>query len=216
MILISCRTIKPSDFVVKDTTPALLPTLEPEANMDNLENVISSGNIKITGIIEYTKATYSLVKVDYDLTLEYIPEKRIYDILKVYASEVKNNIIDTTSQPYGSIQLDLISFNEKRNIFLTFFSLWTLCVPSLIGIPISSIKTELEIQITICDINKNVIKKYKGAGTGLSYIAMYWGYGEDAWRKSAIEAFKDAMKDIRTQIIKDKDELKSKLLKSKN
>lgn len=199
------------EFIVSDTNHLSIPALIPQADLDNLRSHTSYGGIKVTGNIEYTRLPVHFVKVDYDLNFEYVPEKRVNDILKIFAYDVRNNINNADSIAHGSIQLELINNKEKKSFLLTFFSIWTLCMPSLIGVPVTSIKTELEIRASIFDSKNNFIGKYDAKGLGRSYVAMYWGYGEDAERKSNIIAFKNAMASIKTQINNDKQALIEKL-----
>jgi len=215
MILAGCKTIKLSDYNVKNSSPILLPNLEPQADMYNLQNVISKGYIQITSDVEY-QYIYDLKNVDYNLKIKYFPEQRIYDIIRLFANEVKYNIVDTSSETKGSIQLNLISFKERKNLPLCFFSVWIMGYPCLLGVPFTYYTTKITAQITIYDKNNIEIKKYDGTGKGVAFMAMYWGYGHDTRRKSAIEAFKNVMINIIFQINNDKTELMTKLNEIKN
>lgn len=147
----------------------------------------------------------------YRTEAKFVPEIRVYDIIKLFSKVAYGNGLVARQDYIGSIELELLSFKEKRSIGLTIFSLWTLCVPSLLGVPINNIKTELKIKVSIFNRKGEVIKTYVSDGFGNAFIAMYWGYGEDAWRKSVINAFNDAFEPINMQIDTDKEFIRLKL-----
>ncbi|MEA3505348.1 MAG: hypothetical protein U9R32_09180 [Bacteroidota bacterium] len=204
----SCKTLKPIDFAISNTPHNLLPTLEIEVNMSNLLNRIYDGSIDSTAKIKYTTLTNSVIERYNGLEIEYRPEQRVYDILSLYNKQVKHNIIDTTGFPQGSVRLDLLYFNEKRDVSMAALNSWSLGIFNLFGVPFTSYKTKIETQVAIYDRDGFEIKKYRGTGEGFVYIAMYWGYGRDAYRKSALDAFKNSMKQIEKQIVNDNKELK--------
>lgn len=213
ILFISCRTIKHDDYIVQDNTPILLPSLEPVVYIDNIKEKISRGRVNISENIEVEKLTTHMYGVNSDISIKYIPDKRIIDIIKAFSNDIKRNIIDTNLKTIGSIHLNIMSFKEAKSNGLMFLSAWLFFTPNLLGFPLSEIKTDMIIQIQIKDSNDKTIKTYESKGAGKSYIAMYWGYGEDAQRKSTILAFQDAMSNIKLQILNDKNELKEMLEK---
>ncbi len=144
-LLVNCKTLKPADLIVAEPKPLTLPALQGEVDIDNLFTSISYGDTILTGTVEITRMTPSRVLVELDTQKIFIPEERVYDIIKLFASEINNNINDTDTIKHGVIKLELLSFKEKRNPLMMFFSVWTLCIPSLVGVPITSIRTNLEI-----------------------------------------------------------------------
>jgi hypothetical protein len=143
----------------------------------------------------------------YFTRVKFIPDERVSDVMKLFSNEFKIGGDNIDTVPIGNIKLEIVSFKEKRNLFFTIFSIWTLCIPSLAGVPINQINSDIELQLTIYNSNNEPIGKYDGKGHGTAFIAMYWGYGGDAWRKSALVAVSNAMTMAKSEIDKDKDRL---------
>ncbi|OFY71449.1 MAG: hypothetical protein A3G23_11555 [Bacteroidetes bacterium RIFCSPLOWO2_12_FULL_37_12] len=206
----------------------LLPSLQGEIDLNNLKENISFGFVKLSGhyngvlkITEYFDSLRIIIEDPnfkekeakmypelYYTNVQYSPDERVNDMIKMFSNEINENISQTATENNGTIQLKLLSFKERNNPLLIFFSIWTLCVPTLIGIPLNNINTTLEIQVTISNLRNETLGTYKANGYGNTFIAMYWGYGSDAHRKSALAAFADAMTTIKEQIRNNKTELK--------
>ncbi len=217
LVTISCRTLKPYELQVQKKNIIGLPTLKPQINIQSFYDKIIQGIIFSDKTVEYETLGDRIFDSIVDIKIKYYPDKRVEDILKIYLGEVKTNISNSDQSPEGLIQLDLIYFKERRNIVLVIFNTWTLFMTTLLGVPATSVTTIMEIKITIRDVNNQILKSYsgKGKGKGTAFVAMYWGYGEDAWRKSAIVAFKKSMDIIKSQIAKDQKQLILKLNASK-
>ena len=172
-------------------------------NSDSIKIMIEDRNFKLKDYRMnpdkyYTKATF-------------IQEERVNDFVKLVSSEMKRTA-ESDSTMNGNIQVELLSFKEKRNALLTFFSAWSLCIPALIGAPITCVKTTLELQVTIYNKENQNIGIYKAKGIGRAWIAMYWGYGSDCWRKSSLLALKNVMDKIKADIEKDRESINTKLM----
>jgi hypothetical protein len=137
------------------------------------------------------------------------PEKRAIDLIKMFSREVYGNELLFPTEYIGKIKLELISFEENRTVNL--FNAWFLFFPSLFGMPVSNSKTYLEIKASIMDNTNKLIKEYSSKGEGKAFIALYWGYGNDVSRKSAIIAFKEAIGNINKKIEEDKEIIRLKL-----
>lgn len=235
VLLNSCRTIKEIDFIASENSPwTELPSLEATVDFDSLSRKISYGKIKVSGYYnavikvkeheERTDSIHVIIEDEgfsenmhrenpeyYRTEVVFVPEVRVYDIIKLFSKEVYGNGTKNDTNYVGSVDLELLSFNDKKSIGLVIFSIWTFCVPSLVGVPINKVKTDLEIKVSVLDKNNLPIKSYTAKGNGNAFIALYWGYGEDAWRKSAINAFHDAFQSINLQIKADKELLRLKL-----
>lgn len=229
----SCRTLKKTDFIAHEPMTTLLPPLQGEVNLYNLRDNISFGYVKLSGhyngilkITEYFDSLRIIIEDKnfkkkaarmypelYYTNIQYSPDERVNDMIKMFSNEINGNIQQTAIHNNGTIQLQLLSFKERKNPLLTFFSIWTLCVPTLIGVPLNSINTTLEIQVTISNLRNETLATYKASGYGSAFIAMYWGYGSDAQRKSALAAFANAMTSIKEQIRNNKNELTMGLMK---
>lgn len=233
LLVCSCRTLKERDFTVNESLPTIIPPLEGRVDLYNLKQNISFGTVKLSGyyngimkvpqesdsviiIIEdpnFNKRDQRMNPDIYYTKAEYKPDARINDIIRLFAKEVNGSSSQQDTLKRGTIQLEILSYKEKKNVLLTIFSIWTLCVPTLIGVPLNSINSSVDIQVTIFNQQKQSIGKFKASGNGTAYIAMYWGYGSDAHRKSAMIAFSDAMVSIKEQIKNNKNQLTSELTK---
>ena len=136
----------------------------------------------------------------------------MYDIIKLFSKEVYGNDHKIDNSYLGSVNLELVSFKQKRSFGLSVLSIWTLCVPSLVGFPINNIKTSLELKITIYNKDFEEIKSYNTKGKGNAFVAMYWGYGEDVRRKSLINTFHNTFEIFEKQIIEDIEFINLKLI----
>lgn len=157
---------------------------------------------------------YKMLNPDEDIELkcQLIPDERVNDLIRLYGVEVNNNLCVQESNAWGYCDLEILSLKEKRNPFLAGFSAITLCVPALLGAPIQSLKTTIEIKICIYDSKNRVIETYTAKGKGVSFIALYWGYfSDDGWRKSLLLAFSDAMSQIKQSIERDSFVISEKL-----
>lgn len=228
VVTFGCRTIKESDFKKPDEDAlSEFSNFEPVVDIENLKENISYGKVNVSGyytgslkLVEKFDSAYVLVidesvrrkdvyadREKYQTEAIYVPEIRVYDMIKQFSKEFVHTSSNNSSDKNGSVYLKIISFKEKRNAALTFFSIWTLGIPALVGIPFSYIKTDLSIEVSIYNQKEKLIKSYLAEGNGIAYIAMYWGYGNDAWRKSSMNAFSDAMQEIKSQIKNDENSI---------
>ncbi len=78
--------------------------------------------------------------------------------------------------------------------------------------PMSGIKTAMDIEVEIYDLDENLIARYNATCERKLHVAFYHGYNkDDARRKSNLDAFKCAMNDIKNQILQDVHAIKKKL-----
>ena len=231
--LYSCRTIKEADFQPLDHNSLNnLPPLEVSLNIDSLKEKISYGKIVVSGYYNTTIKvqenfdSVSVTFIDEDIKRKnvlrdpevyqteaiFVPEIRIYDLMKRISKEVYGENAGLDKKFDGEIKFELLSFEEKKDIGYTIFSAWLFFTPNLLGFPTSKNKTILEIKISIFNKDNEFVKSYVANGEGSAYMAMYWGYGMDVWRKSAIRAFNNAMTSIHQKISEDEEFLKSKLI----
>lgn len=206
IVLISsgCMTLKQKDYLIESDSEAYLPNLMLTADWQNLKRTIKSGHEKVEGDINHSGILNDIVIHHYDLRHRKVPDARIFDALRVFAYEMKGNIADTTASFYeGSISFAVDSFDVKWSKGLAFLSVYLLGVPQLVGIPANVVKTNTTVTITFRDDRGNVLKNYQASGFGLARIGMYWAYGEDGWRISAVEAFREAISEITWKARKD-------------
>jgi len=131
--------------------------------------------------------------------------KKTLDIIKLFSKEVYGDNFNASDKYSGKIKLQLIYFDEKKKVI--FLNAYLMFIPALFGVPVSLSKTRIKIKVSIIDNNNSIIKEYISTGHGKSYIALYWGYGNDVSRRSAMLAFKDAFQVIKQQISEDKEKI---------
>ncbi len=138
-----------------------------------------------------------------------IPDIRAYDLIRSFNFIINTKTIPNEARAY--VHLKLVDFEDKRNFPLVFFSIWTLGIPSLIGIPFNSSVTKLSIEVSVLNKDFRLLKKYKASGKGQAFMALYWGYGKDLNRKSNLNAFTEAFTSIENQIACDIEFLNNQL-----
>ncbi|MEP7263164.1 MAG: hypothetical protein ABI772_01630 [Bacteroidota bacterium] len=124
---------------------------------------------------------------------------------------MKSSPGEIDSAQKGIALLEINYFAETRDPFFNILSLLTASIPNFLGMPYGNVMTDIEINLSIKDFKNNTIKSYSATGNANTYIGLYWSYGGDAKRKSAIEAFKVAMEEIKVKIITDSGWLKNQL-----
>jgi hypothetical protein len=206
----SCRSIKPRDLEPTINTDIGIPALYLEADIHNIHKAVNTEGAVQKSYAKLLTVTPNIISIDRNIDSLSIKEDIEKDILKAFTTDVRKNIIVNNDKKQGYILLQFKYFSTNNSSFLLpyFSALGTLC---LIGFPFTYIKTELEIKLTISDKKDNIINFYTGDGKGTAFVAMYWGYGNDVYRKSTIIAFKNAMENIRQQISNDKQMLTERL-----
>lgn len=211
-ILFSCRTIKPDALKAYGNKSMNLPQMTPQINIQSFYYEIIIGTLYTTEQIEYIPLGDRMIISEDKYILKWYEDKRISDLAQYYVSDVKTNIIDSTdTRQFGYIQLDLISYEKHRMLPLTIVAASTLFSICLVGFPASAVNINMGIRLTLRDANYNIIKSYEGYGKGTAFLSMYWGYGDDEYRKANLDAFKEAMNICKLKIKEDRDYIINKL-----
>ena len=141
-----------------------------------------------------------------------IDPRQTKEIINFIKKELIKNILYSESIKHGYIICHLVNRETKTGAgwFFAGSSLLTCFIPNLLGYPLISQTTKLEIEIEILDFNRNLISKYTVFGKGTAYCAMFWGYNMvDAAnsynyaavpRASYLLALHRAMYDLKKQI----------------
>ncbi len=130
----------------------------------------------------------------------------INDLKVIFENDVRNNICTKYGANKGYISCSVVT-GANYNPLGAWWLTW--CVGcgfwQLLGVPTGSAKTYLQIQVNIFDINKNLVGSYTSPYIkSKAYVALYWGYtSATARRKTARDAFKECMDDIKKQIAND-------------
>lgn len=211
--LASCKTIKEADFadVEKKQLPfplkASVNIASFNANFPDKDFYLKDYYKIAVELQEYLSSINVLIDdEDFNVnTTQFYPDQRSYDIFKLFANSVSQGQRQD-SDAMGKIVLELMSSSEKYPVIVPGFSLFKMFFAYL-GVPVKKKKVVLNISGGIYDSNGNLLKTYKSEGVGTAYVAMYWGYGSDVKRKATIEAFKDALEGVVSQIALDEENL---------
>ena len=176
IFLFSCRSLKESKFVSKEKGNKLLQPL----SHSNVVDIIG---------ISANKDKFKIAKKDIE---KYIDEEFNKNISSI--GDYNGNIdfkIDVTTKLSGLPASIIVAF-------------CTAGINCLIGLPLGTYKSRLDITATIKDSNNKIIWKYNSSGFWKAWIAMYWGYDKNsAFRKSYLKALQSATADLEKQIQQD-------------
>ena len=223
----SCKTVQISDLKPKGQIQNLLPALEPKVDKESLESayssVISSTRTAGAGSSLLEPTTISIGIGGFLSGSVVKKDKRIQEAITLFEREVKDNLTNPIGEKQGSIVCKVVSADTRS-------SKWALMIPSVLtlgilnvfGMPFHYFKTEIELEVEIKDLENNTVVRYESYGKGEVPIAFYYGYygtlsgnndtkSNQAARKSNINAFKTAMKEIKNQINRDYSKIISKL-----
>lgn len=133
----------------------------------------------------------------------------INDLSVIFERDVRNNICESSGEYSGYITCHVITGANWSPLGLWWAGYFLAGIPYIFGMPIQSSKTHLMIKIDIYDRNQNLIGSYESDYVQQKkYSALYWGYsGANGRRKTAIDAFKICMDDVKQQIASDHNKL---------
>lgn len=208
-ILASCASIKLSDFDPGYKNKLLLPALEPKIDISSFEDAYLMYYIKNSNALYYTDST-----TDLPYTIAPVPKDiRMKDAISIFKREVKENICSFSPEKKGTIVCHIpfaVSENSGNSFLL--LSTFTFGILNLIGMPLFSYKTELELEVEIFTNSGKQIGSYRARGSNTAWVALYYGYSmQSANRISNAKAFKIAMNGIKQQIEMDAERLTNEL-----
>ena len=163
----------------------LLPMLDPIVDTHSLEFAYAgsrqhvSSNITITTNDDEDSVIYDYSSPSYD--------QRIQDAITIFTRDVTNNICDSSTPSCGTIQMSIAAANiRQRGLGLLLASTLLLWTPQLVGVPIGFYETQLDVDVEIFDRNDNIVGRYNTLSKSNVVMALYYGYGFDANRESAL------------------------------
>lgn len=212
----SCKSIYISEFEPTGSITKKLPPLHCKFDMSSLTSVFGISNTQgtATGAGSYigNSDTY-MGFTNYDLQTTQSPS--INDLQIMFEHEVRNNICNMYGTPKGYAVCKILrGSNRRAGGGYTFFSiLGGYCLINLLGFPFGTARTDLQIQVDIYNLDGSLVGTYKSPYIKKKvFIALYYGYTKyDGKRKTAIEAFKSCMEDIKAQISNDSQRLQMAL-----
>ena len=206
----SCKSIYLSELKPSPKNTKLLPALEPQVDIMSLETAYSTGIVEVLAYDSRLSNTYFLGIGNSTSTI--YKDKRVQDAITIFKRDVTDNITTPFGEKKGSITCRVVAGEESMKdpwMWGTAFSLFTL---NLLGIPLYSSVTNLDVEVEIYNNKNNLIGKYSATGYSKIWVALYWGYDSfSASRKSAYTAFKMALNDIKLKIQDDNDRLRQEL-----
>lgn len=138
-------------------------------------------------------------------------DPRKIEAANFFIKEVQENIIEQSGEKKGYIKMRITYLNNDSN-FLYSLTKLPLFIPTFLGVPCGNSKYTTEVEVTIMDKKRSVIKRYTEKATDEEFQAMYWGYdGYDVKHKASMTSLKHALENIRHQINNDAPEIRAKL-----
>lgn len=205
---ISCRVLELNTLKPEGKNPQLLPPLETHFDMYSLERnypdkMISQTDIRIN--------EGDVISHDYDMINIQSSDVSTNDLLTVFQRDVKYNITNPYGEKKGLIACRIAGKESRDNRVLLLLSALSLCTLNILGMPVSVEKIYLDIDVDIFNNNNELIGSYTASGKARNTSSLYGYTKSAAVRKANIEAFKNAMNDIKEQINDDYSNLISRL-----
>ena len=214
-IISSCKSIYVSDLEPKGSISSKLPPLQCEFNRSSLKSIFGESKTQgsATGAGGYISGNTYMGYTNYDLETTQSPS--INDLQRMFEYEVRNNIGSLYGTPKGTAVCTILGgSNRNAGGGYTFLSvLGGYCLLNLLGLPFATAHTDLMVRVDIYDSTGGLVGSYTSPYVKKKvFVALYYGYTKgDGKRKTAIDAFKACMKDIKAQISKDSQRLQSAL-----
>ncbi len=199
----ACRSLHFSDYHSAQTLPTKLPQLELMVHQSSFLDAYDDQYLRY-------RTPYN---DDYWYGVQ-ITDRSVEDVFTLLDRDLKENMVAGGGETYGRARFKLLHYNRPWGgggwiipSIATFFT------ANLVGMPISKVRVELELQMEITDANGKVLLRYVAPGKGKTPQALYYGYtGANAVRRSNLIALKDAMKNIKQKMEADLPLLTEQLL----
>lgn len=213
-----CRSIYLSELQPTTRyTPEFLPPLRPYFDVASFETVFASD---ISNTSSYGSASAfnvngtTMAFGGASSTTETYRNPMLNQLKNIFVNDVNANICQKYGQTKGSIVCRVITGSHGKRTGMWWLGAYPfLGIPYLLGMPAKAAKTFLKIQVDIYDAENNLVGSYVSPYIkDKKYVALYWGYsGSNSLTKSAWNAFKKCMDDIKIQIAQDFDRLNEAL-----
>lgn len=135
-------------------------------------------------------------------------------VFTIFERNLEINWMETESdRTYGKIEIINISANNKFPFLFPFLSGLTLFSLNLLGMPLYEQKFSAEYDVIITDTNGKRVQKYNYIGNSKTTYGFY--YGKDG-STVGIEAIKDVMAQLNSDLARDAKMINDKLEKAYN
>ena len=207
----------------------LLPYLEPIVDVENVKDIYTQGKVSTTGKSftfgdsynygtaygnSWNSSGFSSAVTKSKSETFFSTDERVNDVVNIFTKEVRQNIVDSSNMnnPRGYIVLRLNGRIEDSSKALKVASAFTFGTLNLMGMPANYQSQEIDIDVSIYNLQKSLVKQYTVTSQDTEFRAFYYGYtNENANRKAAAEALKKALQEVSNRINRDYDEITSKL-----
>ena len=120
-----------------------------------------------------------------------------FRFLKFYMEE---QLVDQGTDTHGSVEMSIIYFHEKGRVNIgTAINILTLGIGTLFGVPFATSITDVEVEASFFNDNKQFIVAHRGVGRGKKWIGLY---NLDT-RLPHQRALKEAIEEVNTKIMSD-------------
>jgi hypothetical protein len=125
---------------------------------------------------------------------------------------ILDNVCNRKGPSYGTATCRIIALNTRyKGVFFTVLSFATISVSNLIGLPFNKMETLSELEFELFDSRGESLGIYRGRGRSKMWVGYYYGT-RDAGRVTSIEAVRESLEEIQTQIYRDYGYLQNELL----
>lgn len=203
----ACRTLHVADFHSQTSLPERLPRL---GLLVHERSFLEAFDIQLSREWVVSPGPYGPEPwFEYETT-----DQALEDVFHLFDNEVNENLNSPNGAKYGHARFKLLHY-ERRNpgwgwLIPSIGTLWT---ANLLGMPYSTIRADVELQLEITNAEGKSLVRYVAPGSGKAQIACYYGYAQSqAIRKANLLALKNAMKKIKETMSADVPSLRESLL----
>lgn len=129
-------------------------------------------------------------------------------VKNIVRNEISHNMIQSSGQKCGTIEVNCEKFHSKPNLALTALSVGTLFVSNILGMPLLSSNVQMTLVFNIMDVDGNVVDSRKYSVAKKSLLGFYYGKDETV---CMVEATKEIMKRFRDDVNSNSNNLIAKL-----
>lgn len=168
------------------STNELSHEIKLEVHLAGLKNRVSNADTFFVSKIMVTQEVIPSNHYDTNQVLDIEPE-RFFEMVDVIQSS-----FDKNSGSYCR-KITLLEYEEGSSMSLKLLTAFTMGVPCLVGMPANWTSTRVKIQHECFDDSEDLISSTRAVGYNKTFVAMYWGFGADARKRSTQLAMKEAL-----------------------
>ena len=196
LIFSGCRSYE--KYVRRNFSPKeVSPKIKAAIHLPGLKNRVFEKDsfmiITQTSRILVTQNIYDNDSTDLNSIVLDINPTRFYEMVKVISSVLPQFQPSTQIDYTGYPEFTILEYEEDSSLGLKLLAAWTMGIPCLFGMPANSVSTFIKIQTAWMDDSGKMISSHWSQGFNKTYIAMYWGYGADARKRSNMSAMEEAL-----------------------